>query len=108
MAKEDSHDAHQWEIVEKHLIRYGGEFARFFIHRAKGSYVYDQTGRAILDFTSGQMCAILGHNHPDILAAMQKSMDEVIHLFSGMITDSVSELAHRLACLLYTSPSPRD
>ena len=100
MAKEDSHDAHQWEIVEKHLIRYGGEFARFFIHRAKGSYVYDQTGRAILDFTSGQMCAILGHNHPDILAAMQKSMDEVIHLFSGMLSPPVIELASALAELL--------
>ena len=100
MAKEGSHDAHQWEIVEKHLIRYGGEFARFFIHRAKGSYVYDQTGRAILDFTSGQMCAILGHNHPDILAAMQKSMDEVIHLFSGMLSPPVIELASALAELL--------
>ncbi len=100
MAKADSRDAHQREAVEKHLIRYGGEFAPFFIHRAKGSYVYDQDGRAILDFTSGQMCAILGHNHPDILAAMQKSMDEVIHLFSGMLSPPVVELASALAELL--------
>ncbi len=100
MAQVDSRDAHQREAVEKHLIRYGGEFAPFFIHRAKGSYVYDQDGRAILDFTSGQMCAILGHNHPDILAAMQKSMDEVIHLFSGMLSPPVVELASALAELL--------
>lgn len=96
MTEEDLCGAHQRDVAEKHLIRYGGEFTPFLIHRAKGSYVYDQTGRAILDFTSGQMCAILGHNHPDILAAMQKSMDEVIHLFSGMLSPPVVELASAL------------
>lgn len=92
-------DAHQdhWQTVENHLIRYGGHFAPFFITRAKGSYVYDQDGRAILDFTSGQMCAILGHNHPDLLAAMATAMDEVLHLFSGMLSPPVVELARALA-----------
>jgi 2,2-dialkylglycine decarboxylase (pyruvate) len=86
--------------MHQHLIRYGGEFAPFLISRARGSYVYDQDDRAILDFTSGQMCAILGHNHPDILAAMQKSMDGVLHLFSGMLSPPVLELARALDQIL--------
>ncbi len=94
MAPDDDIPLHQ------HLIRYGGEFAPFLIGRARGSYVYDQNNRAILDFTSGQMCAILGHNHPAILGAMQKSMDGALHLFSGMLSPPVLELARALGQVL--------
>lgn len=93
-------DSELWEAAEKHLLRYGGHFAPFLVHRARGSYVYDGEGRAILDFTSGQMCAILGHNHPDMLAAMERAMDEVLHLFSSMLSPAVVELARELAALL--------
>ena len=96
----DSDDRELWEAVEKHLVRYGGQFTPYLIHRAKGSYVFDRDGRAILDFTSGQMCAILGHNHPDMLAAMEKAMEQVLHLFSGMLSPPVIELATALAQML--------
>ena len=33
--------------------------------RASGSIVTDVNGKSYLDFNSGQMCAALGHNHPD-------------------------------------------
>ena len=55
------------------LIRYGGDqFDRAFT-RARGSTVWDDQGREILDFTSGQMCATIGHNHPALIGAMQKN-----------------------------------
>ncbi len=96
----DAEDRELWEAVEKHLVRYGGQFAPFLIERAEGSYVYDRDGRAILDFTSGQMCAILGHNHPEMLAAIETSMKQVLHLFSGMLSPPVIELATALSTLL--------
>ena len=52
------------EAIGKHMIRYVGAFAPYLGTRARGSYIYDDSGRAILDFCSGQMCATLGHNHP--------------------------------------------
>ncbi len=55
-----------WSAARKHLIRYGGSFEPAIIERAEGSFVYDADGRAILDFTSGQMSALLGHAHPKI------------------------------------------
>src|SRR5437899_1946329 len=62
--------AEMTKIVEQHLIRYGGgPFPDYFVERAAGSYVYDDAGRRILDFTSGQMCSTLGHNHPDVVGA---------------------------------------
>ena len=80
-----------------YLVRYGGDaFPSLFTH-AKGSVVRDDEGREILDFTSGQMCATIGHNHPAILAAMAEAGEKALHLFSGMIPDVVAELARRLA-----------
>ncbi|GAB4376662.1 MAG: aspartate aminotransferase family protein [Elainellaceae cyanobacterium] len=89
-----------WEAVEAHLIRYGGEFAPVLIERARGTYLYDAQGRAILDFTSGQMCATLGHNHPAVVEAIQKACQDVLHLFSGMLSPAVAQLAQTLCQLL--------
>ncbi len=86
--------------LTRNLIRYGGSFLPRLIDRAEGSYVYDETGRALLDFTSGQMSAILGHAHPDIVATMKAAADEPVHLFSGFLTEPVVQLAEVLADLL--------
>lgn len=81
----------------RNLIRYGGDTYPEIIERAQGCYVWDAQGRKILDFTSGQMCATVGHSHPNIVAAIRKSCDSALHLFSGMIPRSVVQLADALA-----------
>jgi 2,2-dialkylglycine decarboxylase (pyruvate) len=88
------------EAVERHMIRYVGDFPDFFIERADGAYIYDDRGRRILDFTSGQMCATLGHNHPDVVAAIEASCGRAIHLFSWLLAPEVVELCRELAALL--------
>ncbi|HEY3555790.1 MAG TPA: aspartate aminotransferase family protein [Casimicrobiaceae bacterium] len=84
----------------EHLIRYGGDAYPEIVEKAAGCYVEDATGKRILDFTSGQMCATVGHNHPNIVAAIKRSCDTALHLFSGMIPRSVVQLAERLARIL--------
>lgn len=88
-----------WTDVDRHVLRYGASFVPAIIERAAGSYVYDDTGRAILDFTSGQMSAILGHSHPDIVTTVQRSVAELDHLFSGMLSRPVVDLSRRLGQL---------
>ena len=88
-----------WASAHKHLTRYGPAFESIIVERAEGSFVYDADGRAILDFTSGQMSAVLGHTHPDIVATVTRQMGSVAHLFSGMLSRPVVELASRLASL---------
>ena len=83
-----------------HLIRYGGDAYPEVVEKASGSYVIDAKGRRILDFTPGQMCATVGHNHPNIVAAIKRSCDSALHLFSGMIPRSVVQLADALAKIL--------
>jgi 2,2-dialkylglycine decarboxylase (pyruvate) len=36
------------------------------IERAEGATITDVDGHEYLDFSSGQMCATVGHNHPRI------------------------------------------
>ncbi len=86
-----------WQHAKQHLIRYGGTFEPLIVERAQGSFVYDADGRAILDFTSGQMSAVLGHSHPDIVAVITEYAGKLDHLFSGMLSRPVVDLAKRLA-----------
>ncbi|GGD13983.1 aspartate aminotransferase family protein [Aureimonas glaciei] len=88
-----------WDAAHKNLTRYGPAFEPVIIERAEGSFVFDADGRKILDFTSGQMSAVLGHGHPDIVAAVAEQMGKVAHLFSGMLSRPVVSLAARLAGL---------
>lgn len=89
-----------WQLADRHLIRYGGSFTPRRIVRAEGSYVYDAQGRAILDFTSGQMSAVLGHSHPDIMRTVTESVTHLAHLYSGMLSEPVVELGARLTATL--------
>lgn len=86
-----------WGKAGKHLIRYGGSFEQLIIERAEGSFVYDADGRPILDFTSGQMSAILGHGHPEIVEVVSDHVRSLDHLFSGMLSRPVVDLATELA-----------
>lgn len=85
---------------ERNLIRYVGSFAPFVVARAHGSWVETTDGRQILDFTSGQICSTLGHNHPSIGDALRRALDDVIHLNSWMLSEPVLELGERLVGLL--------
>jgi len=94
-----------WADADRHLIRYAGAgaFTREIIDHAAGSFLFTQDGRQILDFTSGQMSAILGHSHPEIVATVTRQVATLDHLFSGMLSRPVVDLARRLA---ETLPDP--
>ncbi len=96
-----------WRSADRHLVRYSGagDFTREIIDSAAGSFLTTADGRRILDFTSGQMSAILGHSHPEIVATVRKQIGTLDHLFSGMLSRPVVELAERLAGSL---PDPLD
>ncbi|WP_031470283.1 aspartate aminotransferase family protein [Sciscionella sediminilitoris] len=94
-----------WRDAANHLVRYGGGFTPRIIERAAGSYVYAADGTAILDFTSGQMSALLGHSHPDVVRTVAESAANLDHLYSGMLSRPVVELARRLAGTLPASLS---
>ena len=93
-----------WTRARRHMLRYGGEFVPFVADRAEGSFVWDAGGRRVLDFTSGQMSAILGHSHPEIVATVREGIGRLDHLFSSMLSEPVVGLAERLAGLVPALP----
>ena len=91
----------QWlRDAEEVMIRYSGEFSPFLIERAEGSFIYTKEGKAILDFTSGQMCSVFGHNHPKVVTAIEKACDEAIHLLSTILSPPVVQLCRELSEML--------
>lgn len=64
--------------------------------RAEGLWVYDPDGNRWADFACGTAVTNLGHNHPKVVEAAKKQMDQLVH--SGMIFhfESIVEAAERL------------
>jgi len=85
------------QAAKNHLVRYGGDVFPNLFRSAKGTIVTDSDGREYLDFTSGQMCATIGHNHPAIVEAVNRAGKKAFHFFSGMIPEVVAELGLKLA-----------
>ncbi|MFI7673777.1 aspartate aminotransferase family protein [Actinophytocola sp. NPDC049390] len=93
-----------WSTARDRLIRYAAnDFVPAVIERAAGAEVFDSDGRAILDFTSGQMSALLGHSHPEIVETVSRSIATLDHLFSWMLSRPVVDLAEALVASL---PAP--
>ena len=61
------------EASKEFLVRYGGDAFPNLFRSARGTVVTDSDGREYLDFTSGQMCATVGHNHPAIVEAVRSA-----------------------------------
>ena len=82
--------------AEQCLINYGTTFERRLITRSDSVYVYTSDGHRILDWTSGQMSCLVGHGHPEVVRTIADHAASLDHLFSGMISPPVVQLAEKL------------
>ncbi len=73
-------------------------YARFplALVRGEGVRVWDEEGRAYLDFTSGIAVNSLGHAHPALREALANQAGTLIHTSNLYLTRSQAELARRL------------
>ena len=63
----------------------GGLERRPVLASSKGSIVVDTDGKEYLDFQSGQMGAALGHQHPRIVAVIEKTIKSMLHASNTML-----------------------
>lgn len=66
-------------------------------HYAKGSYVYDRSGKRYLDFSSQLMNVNIGHGDQRITQAVSKQMEELSYVYPGMATEARGTLGKMLA-----------
>ena len=69
------------DASQEFLVRHGGDVFPNLFRSAKGTIVRDSDGREYLDFTSGQMCATIGHNHPAIVRAVHEAGEKAFQVF---------------------------
>lgn len=66
------------------------------IIRGRGSRVYDLEGREYVDFVAGVAVNVLGHGHPDLIAAIQKQSQHLLHASNLYYTEPQVKLAEAL------------
>ncbi|QVY66460.1 aspartate aminotransferase family protein [Polaribacter sp. Q13] len=69
------------------------------IAKAKGSYIYDTSGKKYLDFVAGVSANSLGHNHPKVTDAIKNQLDAYAHVmvYGEFIQQPQVELCKLLA-----------
>ncbi|MDX8350639.1 aspartate aminotransferase family protein [Cognatiyoonia sp. IB215446] len=65
--------------------------------RGEGVYIYDDKGKAYLDGSGGAAVSCLGHNDPDVIAAIKRQVETLDFAHTGFFT---SEPAENLASKL--------
>ena len=82
------------------LANIGTKYERDLITGSKGLYIYTASGHKVLDWTSGQMSCLIGHGHPEVVEVIRSHAANLDHLFSGMLSPPVINLARRLTSAL--------
>ncbi|MGB1268516.1 MAG: aspartate aminotransferase family protein [Flavobacteriaceae bacterium] len=68
------------------------------VSHAKGSYIYDTSGKQYLDFVAGVSACTLGHQHPKVTNAIKTQLDKYTHVM--VYGEYVQEPSVQLAKLL--------
>jgi len=65
---------------------------------ARGVYIYDRSGAAYLDFTSGIGVANVGHSHPRVLEAIARQAEKHLHVmvYGEYVQESQVKYARKL------------
>jgi predicted acetylornithine/succinylornithine family transaminase len=90
------------ELADRYLMQVGKRQPVTFV-RGKGCLVYDDSGREYLDLVAGIAVNLLGHAHPDVVAAVTAQASSLIHTSNLYYTQPQVELAQRLVELSFPS-----
>ncbi len=50
------------------------------VSQAKGSYIYDASGKAYLDFVAGVSANVIGHQPQSVIDAIKSQLDKYMHV----------------------------
>ncbi len=74
--------------------------APLFVDKARGALLTDVEGREFIDFVGGIGVANIGHNHPQVVAAIKDQADKVLHsCFHIAMYEGYVALAEKLVSL---------
>ena len=82
------------QLESAHVLPTYARFPVMFV-RGQGNYLYDETGKAYLDFLSGIGVNVLGHNHPAVRRILREQGD-LLHISNLYYHPYQGQLAARL------------
>eukprot|EP00051_Salpingoeca_urceolata_P011500 m.142686 g.142686 ORF g.142686 m.142686 type:complete len:151 (-) comp17144_c0_seq9:1330-1782(-) len=65
--------------VAKHLVPGVGRMTSLVLSKGKGSWVWTDSGRKLLDFTCGIGVTNTGHSHPRVVKRVQEQASKLVH-----------------------------
>ena len=81
--------------VEPHVMPTFGRLPVALV-RGQGCRVWDSQGKSYLDGLAGIAVNTLGHNHAELVSALQQQMAEIIHCCNYFYTPNAEKLAAKL------------
>ncbi|MFT6811428.1 MAG: 4-aminobutyrate aminotransferase [Ilumatobacter sp.] len=69
------------------------------IDRGNGGYVWDVEGNRYLDFFGGVLTTMIGHNQPEVRAAVQAQAEKVMHSSTLYLNDEMISFAEEVAAV---------
>lgn len=75
------------------------------VSHAKGSYIYDSSGKKYLDFVAGVSANSLGHNHPKVTNAIKNQLETYTHV---MVYGEFVQKPQVDLCKLLASTLPKE
>lgn len=84
------------DLFDKYVIANYKRLPRVIV-RGKGCYLYDADGNEILDMFPGWAVSALGHCHPNVVAAIKKQADILLHIDNTFYSEPQGELAKMLS-----------
>jgi acetylornithine/N-succinyldiaminopimelate aminotransferase len=85
----------------RHVCQTSAEPLGIVVARARGTKVWDATGREYLDLLAGMGVANVGHAHPAVVSAIEEQIRRYLHVavYGEMVQAPQVQLAQRLASL---------
>ncbi len=95
------------EIFKNHLAQTSPFPLEIEVSHAKGSQIFDTSGKSYFDLISGIAVTNIGHRHPKVVKAIKDQLDKYMHVmaYGEFIQSPQNELGKKLAGILPASLS---
>lgn len=85
-----------WERYGEFVLMATGYHDRV-LKKAYGCTIADVDGNSLIDLESGQVCSILGHNHPKLIQRITEQTQAILHHGTGFLSEPIFEAAEKMA-----------
>jgi 4-aminobutyrate aminotransferase-like enzyme len=85
-----------WEEYGEYVL-WSTNFQDNILKKGRGCRITDVDDNSFIDLESGQICSIVGHNHPYLINKILETMEELLHCGTAFLSKPVFEAAKKMS-----------